>query len=60
MRFVAHQQESEVLTLQTENYLRRAKDTHTDQSCPGLGLWGFGGVLRITGNVIFDQQQQHF
>ena len=46
--------------LQTESYSRRAKDTHTERSLPGSGLWGFGGVLRLTGNGILNRHQKHF
>ena len=39
------------LMFQTESYSRHAEDTHTYQSCPGSGLWGFGGFQSLTGNI---------
>ena len=48
------------MTLQTEHYFRRDGNNHTDQSFPGSGFWGFGGVLRLTGNGIHNRQQQKF
>ena len=46
--------------LQTESYSRHAKDKHTDQICPGSGLWGFRGVIHLTWKGITDQQKWHF